>query len=142
MVVVMGLQGHGVETGRADKLPALLAPVTPRLRHAPGQRAASGSALPLVFSQFTNRNPPGDANGGAPGGGVTWSCSSSIGWREQSQQASDQSPGRRVRESSMTCTSASWVTSSPSRYRCAYAQSASELWIVGTSGVWTPDAPW
>jgi hypothetical protein len=41
----------------------------------------------LDRSQLMNRNPPGAANFGSPGAGVIWSCSSSILFLEQSQQA-------------------------------------------------------
>src|ERR1043166_8352005 len=34
-----------------------------------------------------NRTPPGVGNGGCPAAGVTWICSSSTGFLEQSQQA-------------------------------------------------------
>src|SRR5689334_22080345 len=100
------------------------------------------SALPLDFSQFTNRKPPGASKAGVLGAEVTCNWSSSTGRSEQSQQSNAQSLGRRVRERSMTWTMALSVTSRSFLYKCANAHSASELWMVGTSGVWTPEAPW
>src|SRR5439155_19864627 len=90
------------------------------------------------FSQLTNRNPPGVSNFGSPGPGRIWSCSSSILFREQSQQASAKSPSRRVRDSSITCTMALSLTTAPFLDRCPNAHSATALLIVGTSGVGTP----
>src|SRR5437773_4439650 len=94
------------------------------------------------FSQLTNRNPPGASNFGSPGPGRIWSCSSSILFFEQSQQASAKSPSRRVRDNSMTCTMALSVTSAPSLDRCPNAHKATALLIVGTSGVCTAVLPW
>src|SRR5438093_5785697 len=64
----------------------------------------------LDFSQLRNRNPPGAASFGSPGPGRICSCSSSILFLEQFQQASAKSPSRRVRDNSITCTIALSVT--------------------------------
>src|SRR5262249_49283924 len=63
---------------KRDEAPAKVAFARAFVRmNRPGRsavhRAPSNSAVPLVFSQFTNRNPPGASNGGVLGGGVTWS---------------------------------------------------------------------
>src|SRR5213082_150624 len=62
-------------------------------------------------SQLTNRKPPGASNFDSPGPGKICSCSSSILFWEQSQQAIVKSPSRRVCDNSMTCTIALSVTS-------------------------------
>ena len=61
------------------------APPVGEERRAAVPQLASGRELDR--SQLTNRNPPGASNFGSPGAGVIWSCSSSILFLEQSQQA-------------------------------------------------------